>query len=154
MLFISNYGTLRWQEMGPHTGCLLPLASFPLPPTLTQTQKYNNHKASLMLRRPDKKVEQTPVLPNHWTPLTHEDRLQEAQDLRVTQDRHKWPSAGEGQRNQPCLQDVVYRESALVGRSMFIVKFNLEKFTFLHVWAQEFKMLTFYLVIHCNVGVG
>lgn len=123
----------------PPTSCLLSSVSY----SDAKTQKYDNHKASFRLRRPDKQDSQTPVLPNYRTPSAYEDRQQETQDFRVTLYGHKWPFAGEGQRSQPCLQDVVYKESHLLRKSMFSVKFNLEKATYLHVWAPKFKMLTF-----------
>lgn len=34
------------------------------------------------------------------------------------------------------------------GKSMLIVRFNLEKVTYAHVWAQAFKRL----IIHCSAG--
>lgn len=66
--------------------------------------------------------------------------------LRVTLYEHKRPFAGEGQRSQLCLQDVVCK--SFNWESMLMVRFNLEKVTYSHAWAQAFKRL----IIHCNVG--
>ena len=53
------------------------------------------------------------------------------------------------ERSQPRLQDVAHKESHLAGKSMLLVKFNLEKLLYMSE-PKNFKC--FYLVIHCNVG--
>lgn len=142
MLFTTEDGTLRWLEMGPRTGCLLPPVLYV--PILTQRLK--NMMTTKPLPRWEDQTDQRSghsSFPNHRTFLSYEDRWQEAEDSRVTLHGHKWLFAGEGKGSQPCWQDVVYKKRHLAGKSTFPVKFNLEKLTYLHVWTQEFKMLTF-----------